>query len=404
MMRRGRNEGTIYQRPDGTWAGALQIGRTSEGKRKRVWVYGRDKTIVRGKLARLMADRIHGTLVEPSRETVSHFLTHWLETVAKLRVRPATYRQDQTIIKQHLAPRIGGVLLTGLRPEHVQSLLADLARAGKSPHLQRRVIGVLHRALTNAVKLRRIPYNVCDAVTQPRVPRKEMRTLTPEQVGVFLRVAQSDRLYALYVLALTTGLRQGELLGLQWDDLDLDASAIAIRRQLTDNNGPVIAELKTRTSQRRVDLPPVAVVALKAHRKAMLKKGHHQADGLIFVDTQGHPLRKSNLLRRSYFPILKRAGLPVPNKQAGVQGVRFHDLRHTAATLMLQQGIHPKVVQERLGHAQISLTLDTYSHVVPSMQKEAAEKIDAVITTAIASAKVPKPAGPKVVPLRTQPR
>ena len=170
-------------------------------------------------------------------------------------------------------------------------------------------------------------------------------------------------------LAITTGLRQGELLGLQWDDVDFDGAALHVRHTLHELNGRLwIGEPKTRRARRQVDLPTIAIAALQDHQERMLIEGHPH--GLVFRDTRRGPLRKSNLVRRSFLPLLKRAGLPA---------IRFHDLRHTAATLLLAQGVHPKIVQERLGHSQISLTLDTYSHVLPGMGREAASKLDALL-------------------------
>lgn len=193
-----------------------------------------------------------------------------------------------------------------------------------------------------------------------------MQVLDAEQVGQLLRAAREDRLHALYVLAVATGLRQGELLGLQWEDVDLKRGMVAVRRQLAEDGGVLeLREPKTAKGRRRVDLPNFAIAALRYHRKAMLAAG--TPGPLVFCDTEGNPIRKSNLIRRSFQPRLRKAKLPK---------IRFHDLRHTAATLLLSQGVHPKIVQERLGHAQISLTLDTDSHVLPSMQKEAAQRLD----------------------------
>jgi integrase len=195
--------------------------------------------------------------------------------------------------------------------------------------------------------------------------------LDAKQVGQLLTAARGDRLFALYALAVTTGLRQGELLGLQWEDIDLKVGSLAVRHILEEDNHTGVrrlAEPKTATSRRRVEIPRVAVAALRAHRKRAFAKG--EIGGLIFRDTDGGPLRKGNLIRRSFKPLLTKAKLP---------SIRFHDLRHTAATLLLAEGVNPKVVQERLGHAQIHLTLDTYSHVLPSMQKDATARLDRLL-------------------------
>ena len=183
--------------------------------------------------------------------------------------------------------------------------------------------------------------------------------------------AKGDRLEALIVLAISTGLRQGELLGLQWGDIDLQSGTLAVRRQLLQESKgkPVLGQLKTVKSRRLVVLPQIAITALRNH-KAKLKVAHLPT-ALVFTGTQGAALRKNNLLRRWYHPLIKKAGLP---------RMRFHDLRHTHATLLLSQGIHPKVVQERLGHSSVMMTLDTYSHVTSSLQAEAAVQLDAALS------------------------
>ncbi len=203
------------------------------------------------------------------------------------------------------------------------------------------------------------------------MPRKELRTLNAEEAQRLLEAAKGDRLEALLVLALTTGMRQGELLGLQWEDVDLKTGTVYIRRTLLELKGKLTLGETKSGRNRRVDLPDIAVETLREHRKRMLAEGH--PGPWVFCDTQGGPIRKSNLTRRWFKPLLQRAGLP---------DIRFHDLRHTAATLLLTLGVHPKIVQERLGHSQISLTLDTYSHVLPSMQREAARKLDTLFESA----------------------
>jgi integrase len=219
--------------------------------------------------------------------------------------------------------------------------------------------------------------NVADLVDPPRPQRKEMAALTAEQVRAFLDVAANDRFFALYCLAVGTGMRQAEMLGLTWSAVDLDRGVLAVQQQLVRVRGVglTFSEPKTSKARRSITLPAFAVEALKWHRKAQLAE--HLAMGpkwtdlhLVFANEIGKPLERSNLVRRSFEPLLARAGLP---------RIRFHDLRHTAATLLLSQGTHPKVVQERLGHATIAMTLDVYSHVVPSMQRDAATQLDGLI-------------------------
>jgi integrase len=197
-----------------------------------------------------------------------------------------------------------------------------------------------------------------------------MRPLSEAEARTFLDAARGagDRFEALYVLAVTTGLRRGELLGLRWDDADLDRGTLRVGRALVRVGGRhVIGETKTRRGRRRINLTPRTVAALKAHRKRQLEQrvrlaGFYEDHGLIFSSENGTPLNPENLVKRSFKPLLKKAGLPE---------IRFHDLRHTCATLLLGRSVHPKIVQELLGHATIAMTLDTYSHYLPSMGDQA---------------------------------
>jgi integrase len=219
--------------------------------------------------------------------------------------------------------------------------------------------------------------NVADLVTPPRAERHEMQTLSPEQARAFLEAAQGDRFHALYVLALSTGMRQGELLALRWHDVGLETSTVQVTGSLQQvNGGYVVTEPKTHSSRRRLVLTKSAIEALRLHRVAQaeerLRLGPAWEDNdLVFANEIGGFVDASNLVRRSFLPLLRRADLP---------RVRFHDLRHSAATLLLGRGVHPKVVAEMLGHSQISVTLDLYSHVTPTMQQEAASVMDAVLT------------------------
>ena len=368
--RRGRGEGSIFRRKDGVWAGILSLGYGNDGRRHRRVVYSHNKSAVVERLARLRAQALDGMLSDAQRLSVSAFLVRWLEDVARPAVSPSTHQLYEGLIRLRISPMIGAVQLARLTPVHVQGMLGDMEKDGASPRLRQMALGVLHQALGQALRWGMVPRNVCDAVIRPRAPRQTMQALAPVQVGQLLEAAKGDRLEALYVLAVTTGLRQGELLGLQWEDVDFAGAVLHVRHTLHELNGRLwIGEPKTRRARRQLDLPAIAVAALQGHRERMTSEAH--LDGLVFCDTHGGPLRKSNLLRRSFLPLLRRAGLPA---------IRFHDLRHTAATLLLAQGVHPKIVQERLGHSQISLTLDTYSHVLPGMGREAASKLDALLT------------------------
>jgi len=375
--RRGRGEGSIYYSVERKlWIAMLTVGHDPNGRRKRRALYARSKSALVERIICLQQDLRSGLPVDLPKEKVGQFLTRWLEDAARPSVRPNTYRLYKSLIERHIAPRIGGVRLAQLTPANVKGLLSELEREGVSPRLRQLVYAVLHRALTVALKWGAVPRNVADACTPPRVPRREMQVWTAAQVNTFLHAAQTDRLYAAYVVSLSCGLRQGECFGLAWEDLDLKTGTLQVRRQLSDNNGhPLLLEPKTAQARRRVELPSVAIEALKEHRAKMFAEGHLRNPlGLVFVDTHGHPLRPSNVIRNSFRPLIEKA----QKIDKSLPRLRWHDMRHTAATLRLLQGDHPRVVQELLGHRDIELTLGTYSHVLPGMQQESAAKVDAL--------------------------
>jgi integrase len=222
-----------------------------------------------------------------------------------------------------------------------------------------------------------VPRNATEAVKPPQVRREETRPLTPEQVRTLFGAAKGDRLEALYVLAVTTGLRQGELLGLKWDDVDMEAGTLQVRRTLTTaKGGPVLSAPKTKGSRRTVKLSQTALEALTSHLERQLEEIDRvgslwRENGLIFASEVGEPLDRRDLTTHRFKPLLRRAGLPQ---------IRFHDLRHTCATLLLSKNVNPKVVSEILGHATIAITLDTYSHVLPTMQESAAKAMEEALS------------------------
>jgi integrase len=367
--RRGREEGSIYQRADGLWAASVSLGYDARGKRKRRTIYGKSKAEVAERLRGLQTSIDHGRIPEPGALTCAQFLTRWLEgvrpTVATHTFLP--YERDCT---RYLIPHLGGVKLDKLSALHVQKLYADLAAAGVSAAMQRKAGVTLGVALQSAVSLRLIPYNPARDVPKPRHTPAEMRVLDLAEVQRFLAEAEGDRLFALYAFLLDSGAREGEAFGLAWSDLDWEGGAAQIVRALEEAKGVLtLKDLKTRKSRRRVALSAFTMGALAGHRRAMLAEGNYRPDGPIFCDTTGSWLRKSNVLRRSFRPILKRAGLP---------GIRPYDLRHSSATLLLLAGEDSKVVAERLGHSTTRLTQDTYQHVLPGMQERAAAKLDAI--------------------------
>jgi integrase len=368
--RSSRGEGTISKRRDGRWCAQAVV----DGQRLTHSARTRHECASWPEQIRADPDGRPHPSADPS--TLGGFLNEWL-TRAKPYLRPKTWNQYSQVVHQHISPYLGSHNLDEVSPGDIQELYGRLLSQGRSLFTLRITHAVLHRALRQAVRWGVLDRNPCDGVDKPKPRRREMKTLTADQIRQLLEPVESTPFEALYYLAVTTGLRQGELLGLKWSDVDWSVPCLKVQRQLQRivGQGLVFAEPKTAAGRRVVTLGPSATKKLRQHLQRQSevreKSGHARSqDGdLIFPSSRGTPMGPRNLLR--HFKItLKKAGLPE---------IRFHDLRHTAASLMLQQGTHPKVVQERLGHSQISVTLDTYSHVLPSLQAEAAEKIDELI-------------------------
>jgi integrase len=252
------------------------------------------------------------------------------------------------------------------------------------PASVRQMHAILHKALEQAVRFDMIPTNPAGKVDPPKVRQEEITPLSAEQADKLLGMTRNerDRFEAVYVLALTTGLRIGELLGLKWSDIDLDARRLRVSRQLQRGQGGLIFTEPKAASRRTVDLPARTVEALKRHRKRQVEEapkagGAYQDNALVFAGSLGGPIGPEKVTQRAFKPLLKRAGLPE---------IRFHDLRHTFATLLLARGVHPTYVQRALGHASVKMTLDRYSHWMPSMGRATAEAIDAVLALRESSA------------------
>lgn len=393
MARRGHNEGSIRRRADGRWE-----ARVSLGDGKRTSHFGKTRQEVAAKLAAAQRDRDLGVPAAPGRQTVAEYLDGWME-VAEATVEPTTWMRYEGLLRDHVLPEIGGTRLVKLDAGEVQRLYARKAEAGYSASTIHQMHAVLHRALKDAVLRGLVGRNVVDLATPPRVRREEMRVWTPEEVLRFLDRVAGDPREALYVLALATGLREGELLGLRWRDIELDrldrmdrhdgpdgpeGGVLQVKRNLrrvreADAEGGyryVWAEGrgKTKRARRRIALGAAVVSALRAHRRRQLadrvRAGAAWEDGdQVFCDEVGRPLTGFSVLFR-FKTAARRARVPV---------VRFHDLRHTAATLMLLRGVHVKVVSEVLGHASVAITLDLYGHVLPDMQRQAAAAFDGLL-------------------------
>jgi integrase len=343
---------------------------TADGPKQRA-VYGKTRVEAAEKLTRAMADRNGGLVFDAKNLTIGDYLTRWLDDSVRGSVKPVTYQSYERLMRVHVKPTIGRVKLKSLTPPHVRRLYREKLDAGLSARTVQYVHVILQRALKAAVNDGLIPRNPCGAVDPPQVRRAEMKPLDRGQVRAFLKVARENRQEALYIVAVHCGLRQGELLGLKWADIDLEAGTLQVRRTLS--NGELTAP-KTAKSRRSVNLTPTAVEALRRHSarqaKEMIRADTlYQDQGLVFASLVGTPLSRHNLTR-SFKALLQRTGLP--------SSVRFHDLRHTCATLLLSKGFNGKFVQELLGHSTIAITLDTYSHVMPGMADHTAAMEDAL--------------------------
>lgn len=333
-------------------------------------MYGATKAGVLAKLSEMSHESRNGLLTEPSTATIAEYLRDWLDNSAKPVIRTSTHANYKNTIEKHIIPIIGGVRLKKLSPAHVQGLYATLSER-LAPKTIRASHIILRKSLALAVRWRFINRDPSQDVKPPSVPHREMRVLDAEQARKLLKAAEGERLYALYLTALSTGMRMAELCGLQWGDVDLSGKRLSVVRTATHIAGKLVVDSpKTKRSRRTIDLSAGLVAALNDHRKLLVREGLAGCPW-VFPSTAGTPLQRNNLHAKSFKPILKRAKLP---------DMRFHDLRHSAATLLLTQGVNPKVVAEMLGHASIAITLDVYSHVLPSMQQDAAARLEAVLT------------------------
>ena len=336
-------KGHIRARGKNTWAIVVELDRDpTTGKRHQKWitVHGSKKEAER-RLAEVLHELNSGAYTEPAKITLGEFLDKWLEHI-QIKVRPVTLASYRGLIRQHIMPTLGHVPLAQLQPLDLQRFYAAKLRDGradgKSGGLSSRTVrylhGLLREALGHAVKWRLVGQNAAEAAEPPRQIKHEMTALDPDAIQALLETLKGDRLYALYLLALTTGLRRGEILGLRWQDVDLDSAWLAVRQTL-----------------------------VKVNSRLVIQPDDY---GLVFCTTQGRPLNPSNL-RRHFMGALSRAGLP---------DIRIHDLRHTHATQLLNAGVNLKLVADRLGHATTRMTADTYAHVLPRTRDEVAAAVD----------------------------
>ena len=362
MARRRNLEGSIYRRDDGRWEGKVRIG----GKRRSF--YGKTEKAVRQQIRQAITDHERGVRPLSGRETVERFFARWLEEVVKLTKGARTYEVYAYHVRCHILPTLGRVRLDRLTTDQLQRLYAVLLTSGLATKTVHNVHGVLSSALNDAAEWQLVAVNVASRAKPPKVARREITPLSAEQVRRLWAAAQGTRWAPLLLITAGTGLRQGEVLGLKWGDIDFERRTLTVRRQLQRDK--TFKEPKA-NSRRPLDLTPSEVADLREHRAAQdalrLARGTGwEAHDLIFCTGQGRPLNWRNVTRE-YKKFLQRAGLP---------DIRFHDLRHSNATILAAAGVPLKVIQERLGHADITTTLGFYGHVTPAMGQEAARKLE----------------------------
>ena len=376
--RRSNGEGNIRKRKDGRWEGRYTAGIHPEtGKQIFKNVLGKTQAEVKEKLKKALEQNRKIDFMRTGKYTVEMWMDEWFENVCKIKVRPSSHQTYRGYIDHHVAPNIGKIPLEKLSTMDLQKLYRKLMNKGRVERIEaehqpkglsaktvRNINQVISSAMDFAVAQKIIPENPCKAVALPRIEHKEMQTIPAEQLQAFLQEAKATGVYEMYYIELATGLRRGELLGLKWSDIDWKNGIIKVRRQIARVDGKIVeSPLKTKNSYRTVSISPQAIEVLK-QQKAKTN------DSYVFPSPSGGPISPdsvNNMLKR----VLERAGIPK---------VRFHDLRHTFATIALQNGVDIKTVSGMLGHFSAGFTLDTYAHVTTLAQKEAAHTMGQVLS------------------------
>jgi integrase len=364
-----------YVKKEGSsWYFAVDMGKGEDGKRKRMKKRGfATKKEAEAALAKVMHELNSGTFVQPTKTLYKDFLNDWLEN-KKHSIKQQTHYNYVMIANKHIIPEMGHLNVQQITAVVIQKFVNSLCSNSLTSAYIKKIIDVLNGSLKKAKRLGIISNNPVELIERPRISKKEMKVWDVQEVEKFLSAAQNDRLYIAFLLAITTGMRQGEILGLRWKDIDFDNNTLSVRQTLSHDGKTLTPEAKTKSSLRTIHLPNHVLTALKKHRNNIrqekLKMGEQYKDhDLVVCTSVGTPVSPRNLNRTWYRLI----------EQSGVTQIRFHDLRHTHATLLLKEGIHVKVVAERLGHSNTRMTLDTYSHVQPNMQEEAANAINKLL-------------------------
>jgi integrase len=336
-------------------------------------------TEARKRLRQILTELDKGTFSKPGKTTLIEYLNNWVQDYCKPSLSPRTLQLYSYICRVHIIPALGKIPLTELKPQQLQKLYSEKLSSGLSARTVQICHVVIHKALKNAVRINLLSRNVADAVDKPKIQRPEMHPMSENDLNRFLDAARQGNYYALFYTYLFTGMRRSELLAVRWCDIDLLGMQISVSRTMQYLNGVkkhvTFKEPKSKKSRRLIALSPSTVLVLEGHRKAQdnirasLELPPSNDNDLVFSHWDGSPLLPDSITH-AWVKLVRKCGL---------KGIRLHDARHTHATIMLKQGVHPKVVQERLGHANISTTLDTYSHVAPGLQQAAAKGFDDIL-------------------------
>jgi integrase len=373
--KRGQNEGSIFQRADGRWCAMLNLG-WHDGKLKRKSFYGASAEEVRKQLTAAQKARDDGQPILTDGQTVAQFLADWLENTVKPNAQPRSYEKFSDAARLHVVPTLGRVKLDKLSPQQVQKLLNQKLESGLAPQTVVGIRTMLRTALAQALKWGLVTRNVAALVDPPRIPESKVNALTPEQARALLAAAEGDRFEPIFVLALNCGMRRGEILGLRWQDVNFEAGVLRINQAVQRvRAGLAITELKTKRSRRSIAISASVMRVLKARHVRQLEErlfagADGQDTGLVFTNSKGGMVEPITL-HRAYKRLLAKAGISTET--------RFHDLRHSAASLLLAQGVPLRSIMELLGHSSIALTANLYAHVGEQLKRETAEAMETIL-------------------------
>jgi len=367
--KRARGEGSVTLRKDGRW----QTSMTLEG-RKRKYFYGENQAEALEKLHVAQEQQRQGKLARGRQQTVAQFFEDWLENVHRHKIRYNTYRIYRTHLKLRVLPTLGHIKLQNLTVYQIETLYGKLQQQGYKAETIRSLHRMLSKALGDAVRWKRLSHNICNDVQQPSEEEFEMQLLTQEQAKALIESVRGTPLEAIIPLALGTALRGGEILGLLWSDIDFEEKSLTVKRTAyrVVKQGMITSEPKTAKSKSKILLPQFVTDALLLHRERQelvrLKMGEKwEEHGLVFTNSLGKFMSRQHYLGNKFKQVLKKASLP---------DMRFHDLRHSSATILLEMGVHPKLVQNLLRHAKLATTMDRYSHVRPKLQRKVMDDLD----------------------------